>query len=60
MALVARLLDLQRQGDLLALPWTAYDGDVIALTQGKTNVDVVVPVTAPLRAALDATPRKRA
>ena len=28
---------LQRQGDLLSLPWSAYDGDVITLKQGKTG-----------------------
>jgi integrase len=58
LALALAFWTLQRQGDLLAMPWTAYDGDVIALTQGKTNVDIVVPVATPLRAILDATPRK--
>jgi integrase len=58
LAMALAFWTLQRQGDLLRLPWTAYDGDVIALTQGKTDVDIVVPVAAPLRAILDATPRK--
>jgi integrase len=49
---------LQRQGDLLALPWSAYDGDCIRLTQNKTRAEVVVPVAGPLKAVLDATPRK--
>jgi integrase len=49
---------LQRQGDLLELPWSAYDGDVITLTQNKTRAEVVVPVAGPLKAMLDATPRK--
>jgi integrase len=48
----------QRQGDLLSLPWSAYDGDVIQLTQNKTGAEVVVPVSGPLKAILDATPRK--
>lgn len=48
----------QRQGDLLRLPWSAYDGSTIRLRQGKTGARVVIPVGAPLKAALDAT-RKR-
>jgi len=44
----------QRQGDLLRLPWSAYDGTHIRLRQSKTGVRVVIPVGAPLRAALDA------
>jgi integrase len=45
----------QRQGDLLRLPWSAYDGTHIRLRQGKTGARVVLPVGAPLKAALDAT-----
>jgi integrase len=48
----------QRQGDLLRLPWSAYDGTHIRLRQSKTGVRVVVPVGAPLKAALDATPKR--
>jgi integrase len=48
----------QRQGDLLALTWTAYDGTSIRLRQSKTGRYVIVPVGAPLRAALDAEPRR--
>ena len=44
----------QRQGDLLRLPWSAYDGTHIRLKQGKTGARVVLPVGAPLKAALDA------
>jgi integrase len=44
----------QRQGDLLRLPWSAYDGTHIRLRQSKTGVRVVIPVGAPLKAALDA------
>ena len=48
----------QRQGDLLALTWTAYDGASIRLRQSKTGRYVVIPVGGPLRTALDATPRR--
>jgi integrase len=47
----------QRQGDLLRLPWSAYDGARIRLRQSKTGARVVVPVGAPLRAALDKAPK---
>lgn len=43
----------QRQGDLLRLPWTAYDGEKIRLRQSKTGVRVTIPVAAPLKALLD-------
>jgi integrase len=43
----------QRQGDLLRLPWSAYDGKHIRLRQGKTGARVAIPVGAPLKAALD-------
>lgn len=58
LALTLALWTGQRQGDLLRLPWSAYDGAKIRLTQGKTGVRVVVPVGAPLKAALDATKRQ--
>jgi len=48
----------QRQGDLLRLPWSAYDGKVIRLQQSKTGARVVIPVGAPLKKALDATQRR--
>jgi integrase len=44
----------QRQGDLLGLPWSAYDGTHIRLKQSKTGRRVVIPVGAPLKVALDA------
>jgi integrase len=43
----------QRQGDLLRLAWSAYDGKDIKLRQSKTGARVVIPVGAPLKAALD-------
>ena len=55
----------QRQGDLLVLPWSAYNGETIRLTQRKSMkkkkkklVRVEIPVGAPLKAMLDAAPRK--
>lgn len=45
----------QRQGDLLRLPWSAFDGARIRLRQSKTGTRVVIPVGAPLKAALEAT-----
>jgi len=47
----------QRQGDLLRLPWSAYDGRFLRLRQAKTGVRVIIPVGAPLKALLDAAPR---
>jgi integrase len=48
----------QRQGDLLRLPWSAYDGTHIRLRQSKTGARVIIPVGAPLKAALDAAPKR--
>lgn len=58
LALTLALWTGQRQGDLLRLPWSAYDGKTIRLRQGKTGRRVVIPVGAPLKVALDATPRR--
>ena len=43
----------QRQGDLLKLTWSAYDGKWIRLTQGNTLERVSIPVGSPLKSALD-------
>lgn len=59
LALVLAAETGQRQGDLLRLTWTAYDGKVIRLRQSKTGVRVVVPVTQRLRAALEAARAQR-
>ena len=48
----------QRQGDLLRLPWSGYDGMHIRLRQSKTGTRVVIRVGAPLKAALDAAPKR--
>jgi integrase len=47
----------QRQGDLLRLPWSAYDGKHIRLRQSKGGARVVIKVGAPLKAVLDAAPK---
>ncbi|WP_394891275.1 tyrosine-type recombinase/integrase [Mesorhizobium sp. AaZ16] len=52
-ALTLALWTGQRQGDLLRLTWTQYDGKVIRLQQSKTGARVQVPVGAPLKAVLD-------
>lgn len=48
----------QRQGDLLRLPWSAYDGRAITLRQSKTGVWVFIPCTGELRTALETAPRR--
>lgn len=47
----------QRQGDLLRLQWSAYDGETIRLRQGKTGVRVSIKVGEPLKQILDSTDR---
>jgi integrase len=49
----------QRQGDLLRLPWSGYDGTHIRLRQSKTGARVTIPVGAPLKVALDATAKSK-
>jgi integrase len=48
----------QRRGDLCRLPWSAYDGATLRLTQQKTGKALVIPVSPELRAALDAWKRE--
>ena len=48
----------QREGDLLKLAWSQFNGDTITLRQGKTGTRVTVPVIEELGAALAAVPRK--
>jgi integrase len=47
----------QRQGDLLRLSWSAYDGTHIRFQQSKTGKRVVIQVGGPVKAVLDAAPR---
>lgn len=52
-ALMLALHTGQRQGDLVRLTWSAYDGRAISLRQGKGKVRVRVPCTRALKAMLD-------
>jgi len=52
-ALMLALWTGQRQGDLVALTWSAYDGAKIRLKQSKTGARVAIPIGAPLKAVLD-------
>jgi integrase len=53
-ALLLALWTGQRQGDLIRLTWMQYDGAKIRLRQRKGKKKrVVIPVGAPLKAALD-------
>lgn len=56
-ALVLALETGQRQGDLLILPWSAWDGAWIKLKQSKTGRMVQMPATRRLRAVLERIPR---
>lgn len=47
----------QRQGDLLRLTWSAYDGHYLTLKQEKTGAAVRVKVAAALRKLLEAQKR---
>jgi integrase len=57
LALVLALDTGQRQGDLLRLPWTAYNGETIRLRQRKTGMRVEIPVTIDLKHELASAPR---
>jgi integrase len=58
-ALLLALHTGQREGDLLRLPWSAYDGKVIRLRQGKSRrgqslgPTIEIPCTEALRRMLD-------
>ena len=47
----------QREGNILALTWAAYDGQFIRLRQTKGGRRVIVPVAELLKRHLDAEPR---
>lgn len=53
------LATAQRETDILRLTWKAYDGAVIRLRQSKGGKWLTVPITADLRAVLDAAKAKR-
>jgi integrase len=62
-ALILALHTGQREGDLLRLTWSSYDGNTVSLRQGKTRRSgkqgrlVVVPCSENLRQMLDGTER---
>jgi integrase len=64
MALMIALYTGLRQGDVLRLPWSAYDGRFITTTVAKTSRHgsiarrVEIPVHSDLRAMLDTFPRR--
>jgi integrase len=58
LALILALWSGQRQGDLLRLPWSAYESPYIRLRQSKGRRRVAMPAGAPLRALLDSTERR--
>jgi integrase len=58
LAMLLAIYTGQRQGDLLRLPWSAYNGTEIKLRQRKTGQYVPIPVADALKAALDAAPRQ--
>ena len=51
---VLALYSGQRRGDLITLPWSAYDGRVLRLRQQKTGAQLVIPCHPALKAELDA------
>jgi integrase len=57
-ALTLALWTGQRQGDLLKLRWTDYDGKRIRLQQGKTGASVSIRVGGPLKVTLDGMKRR--
>lgn len=52
-ALTLALHTGQRQGDLLRLRWSDYDGKAVSLRQSKTGVSVTIPCTTALRKLLE-------
>ena len=57
MAALLALWTGQRQGDLLRLSWSAYDGKFIRLRQSKTGRHVTIPVSERLKQILDSANR---
>lgn len=58
-ALMLALWTGQRQGDLLKLTWSAYDGQMIRLKQSKGKARVPVPVGGPIKDMLDTMVQER-
>jgi integrase len=57
-ALMLALHTGQRQGDLLRLPWSAYDGERITLVQSKSKRHVAPKCTEALKSLLDSLLRR--
>ena len=57
MAAMLALWTGQRQGDLLRLPWSAYDGKHLRLRQSKTGRSLSIPVSKHLKSLLDSAAR---
>jgi integrase len=55
LALVMALWTGQRQGDLLRLAWSSYDGSHLRFRQSKTGRHVTLPAGTPLKVLLDNT-----
>ena len=58
LALVLALWTGQRQGYLLRLPWSSYDGSHLRLRRSKTGRRIAMPAGMPLKVLLDATERR--
>jgi integrase len=58
LALILALWTGQRQGDLLRLPWSAYESPYIRLRQSKGRRRVALPAGAPLKVLLDSATRR--
>ena len=58
LALVLALWTGQRQGDLLRLPCSAYDGSHLRFRQSKTGRRMTMPAGMPIRVLLDGTERR--
>lgn len=60
LALKLALWTGQRQGDLLRLTWSSFDGQTLQLRQGKTGTALRIPIGEALRAELNDRKRERA
>jgi integrase len=58
LALLLALYTGQREGDVLAMRWSDYDGERIEVIQSKTGTRLRIRVHATLRQVLDAHPRR--
>jgi integrase len=58
LATLFALCTAQRQGDLLRLRWSDYDGETIRLVQSKTGRPVSIRVVEPLKTELKTAPRR--